>query len=286
MLSGGALLAVLFSHLASVVTAERLEEQMGRRARRLSGHVVVAGLGNVGYRVQRLLSQLDIPTAVVELAPDARFVEAVRERSVVLSGDARLPENLQRAAIEQAVAFLACTNDDLTNVQSCLHARRLNPGIRTVARIFDDQLAEHLTGAFRIDAAISSGKITAGAFVGAATDERALRPFRVASLECIAFRYDVTDTISLDQIEAWRAQGLRILAFRRQSGAAQPPSELSEPFRPGDAAIIAGPEAAVRGLLSAAPPGLTERLPVEELYQATNEQAARIEEVSYRHGHR
>ena len=78
---------------------------------------------------------LDGQSCMLELAPDARFVEAVRERSVVLSGDVRLPENLQRAAIEQAVAFLACTNDDLTNVQSCLHARRLNPGIRTVARI-------------------------------------------------------------------------------------------------------------------------------------------------------
>ena len=58
MLTGGALLAVLFSHLTSVVMAERLEQQMGRRAQRLSGHVVVAGLGNVGYRVSRLLCDL------------------------------------------------------------------------------------------------------------------------------------------------------------------------------------------------------------------------------------
>jgi Trk K+ transport system NAD-binding subunit len=249
MLSGGALLAVFFSHLASVVTAERLEQQMGRRAGRLSGHVVVAGLGNVGYRVSRLLSDLAIPTAVVELAPDARFVEAVRERAAVLSGDARLPENLQRAAIEEAVALLACTNDDLTNIQACLHARRLNPSIRTVARIFDDQLAEHLTTAFRIDAAVSSGKVAAGAFIGAATEERALRPFRIGDLAYLAFRFDVTAPVALPEIQAWRAEGVRILGFRRQSGRVQPPSQLDAPLDPGDAAIVAGPEAVIRSLL-------------------------------------
>jgi Trk K+ transport system NAD-binding subunit len=254
MLSGGALLAVLFTHLAAVVTSERLEQQMGRRARRLSGHVIVAGLGNVGYRVSRLLCDLGIPSAVIEMAPDARFVEAVRERAAVLSGDARLPENLQRASIEEAVAFLACTNDDLANIQACLHARRLNPSIRTVARIFDDQLAEHLTEAFQIDAAISSGKLAAGAFVGAATEERALRPFRMGDLDYLAFRFEVTTPVSLAQIEAWRAQGVRLLGFRRQGGPVQPPSQLAAPFEPGDAAILAGPEPVIRALLPPEPP--------------------------------
>lgn len=249
MLSGGALLAVLFSHLAAVATAERLDVQMGRRARRLSRHVVVAGLGNVGYRVARLLCDLGVATAVVETAPDARFVETVRERAVVLSGDARLPEELQRAGIEAAVAFLACTNDDLANIQACLHARRLNPTIRTVARIFDDQLAERLTGVFQIDAAISSGKVTAGAFVSAATDERVLRQFAVGEKEYVAVRYDVAAPVSLAQLESWWAQGMRLLAFRRQAGAVQPPSALSRPLEPGDTAIIAGPASSIGSLL-------------------------------------
>jgi Trk K+ transport system NAD-binding subunit len=259
MLSGGALLAVLFSHLASVATAERLEDQMGRRARRLTGHVVVAGLGNVGYRVARLLGNLGIPSAVVELAPSARFREAVRQRAVVLSGDARLPEDLQRAGIGGAVAFLACTNDDLANIQACLHARRLNPTIRTVARIFDDQLAERLTTTFQIDAAISSGKVATSAFVGAATDEHALRPLLVGKLEYLALRYDVTMPLSLQRIQAWRAQGLRFLAFRRQSGLVQPPSDLTAGLDPGDAAIVTGPAGTVRALLLQHPPARSMR---------------------------
>ena len=44
----------------------------------------------VGYRVERLLSALGIPSVVIELGRGARFIEAVRERAVVLAGDARL----------------------------------------------------------------------------------------------------------------------------------------------------------------------------------------------------
>jgi Trk K+ transport system NAD-binding subunit len=249
MLTGGALLAVLFSHLASVATAERLEEQMGRRARRLSRHAVVAGLGNVGYRVTGLLCDMGIDVAAIELTPDARFVQAVRQQAAVLSGDARLPENLERASVDQAAVFLACTDDDLVNIQACLQAKRLNPNLRVVARIFDDLLAERLTDAFRIDTAISSGKVAARAFVSAATDELALRTFRVGGLDFLAFRYDVMTPVSLEQVEGWRAEGLRILAFRRHLGPVQSPTELITALQPGDAAIIAGPEGVIRRLL-------------------------------------
>jgi Trk K+ transport system NAD-binding subunit len=249
MLSGGALLAILFSHLAAVATAERLEQEMGRRARRLSGHVVVAGMGNVGYRVARLLNELGIDVAVVEMTPHTRFIQALRQHAAVLSGDARLPEDLQRASIEAAVALLACTDDDLANLQACLQARRLNPGIRTVARIFDDLLAEHLTEAFQIDVAISSGRFAASAFVSAATDERAIRSFPVGRLPYLALRYDVPAPLSPKQIEAWRAEGLRFLAFRHGDGPVQPPSGLTAGLEPGDAAIVAGPEAILRALL-------------------------------------
>src|SRR5207248_1365891 len=95
----------------------------------------------------------------------------------------------------------------------------------------------------------------------------------IAALECIAFRYDATETISMDQIEAWRAQGLRILAFRRQSGAAQPPSELSEAIRAGDTAIIAGPEEAIRSLLFGTRAVLSETRLVGEVSEVTSERA-------------
>src|SRR4029453_9442419 len=81
---------------------------------------------------------------------------------------------------------------------------------------------------------------------GAASDERALRSFRVGDVEYLAFRYEADRKIDLEEFERWRGSHVRILAFRRGDGAAQAASELSEPLRPGDSAILAGPASVMR----------------------------------------
>ena len=246
MLMGGALLGVAFSWLAAVATSQRLEQRMGRRARELSGHAIVLGLGTIGYRVEQLLRDLGIPTASIDRDPDPRFRDAMSERTPVLTGDVRLPENLERAGVRQARWLIACTADDLTNIESCLSGRRLNPSIRTVARIFDTELAERVGGSLGIDAAISTSAVAAEAFTGAASDERAFRSFRVGEVEYLAFRYEAARTIDIEEFDGWRGSNVRILAFRRGDGATQPASELNEPLRAGDSAILAGPASAIR----------------------------------------
>jgi Trk K+ transport system NAD-binding subunit len=246
MVMGGALLGVAFSWLAAVATSQRLEQRMGRRARELSGHAIVLGLGTIGYRVEQLLRDLGIATAAVDRDPDPRFRDAISERTPVLTGDVRLPENLERAGIREARWLIACTADDLTNIESCLTGRRLNPSLRTVARMFDGELAERVGGSLGIDAAISTSAVAAGAFVGAASDERALRSFAVGDVEYLAFRYEADRTIDLEQFERWRGSHMRILAFRRGDGTARAASELSEPLQPGDSAILAGPASVIR----------------------------------------
>lgn len=249
VLAGGALFGVLFSHLASVATAERLEERAGRRAQRLSGHVVVAGLGTVGYRVTALLCDLGLPVAAVEKEPDSRFREAVGERAPVLSGDVRIPESLDRSRVAEAECLVACTDDDLANVLACLHARRANPRIRTVARIFDEPLAERVGIAFGIDVALSATGLAAAPFAAAATDERAPLPFDAGAVRHLALREDFDEPVGVDRVRAWEREGLHLLAFRRGQGPVEPPSALRTPLQPGDSAVLAGPEPAVRRVL-------------------------------------
>jgi Trk K+ transport system NAD-binding subunit len=249
MLLGGALIGVVFSWLASVATAQRLEQRIGRRARELKGHAVVAGLGTVGYRVALLLHQLGIQTAAIDREPDPRFAGIVGEHIPVLTGDVRLRENLERAGIAEARWLIACTPDDLTNIATCLSARRLNPSIRTVARIFEGDLSERVGGSFGIDAAVSASLVSASAFVGAATDERATRSFRVGDLDYLAFRFDPERPLEISEIDRWRGGHVRVLAFRRGDGPLQPPSELTEQLRPGDSAILAGPATAIRSMV-------------------------------------
>jgi Trk K+ transport system NAD-binding subunit len=226
MVAVGALVGVLFSHLAAFATAERLDVRAGRRAARSADHVVIAGLGTVGYRVERLLHGLGIPTVVLERDESSRFSSAVGAHAPVLAGDASLPENLERAGIRRAACLVAATHDDLVNLSACLHARRLNPGIRTVARIFDDTIVEHAGGGLGVDAVVSASRAAAAAFLGAATDERAVRRFSVDGLDLAAVRVP-------DGTVSRAADGVCVLASDHDLGSA----------------VVAGPAAAVDAML-------------------------------------
>ena len=251
MLIGGALLGIVFSYLAAFATAERLGETMRRRARRLSGHVVVAGLGNLGYRAALALDQMGLDVAVVSRAPDERFANALPPHVPVLSGDVSLPGVLDQVSIDSAVALIACTNDELANVQACLYARDKNKGIRTVARVYDDALGERLGPAFPIDHALSASGEAVSAFVGAATDELALRPLSVGDLTLLAGRHSVEESLTAEVLAAWRSQGVRVLAWRFKSGPLRPrpASEIVPPLAPETELILCGPAEAVRGII-------------------------------------
>ncbi|MDQ1393594.1 MAG: hypothetical protein QOF30_2571 [Acidimicrobiaceae bacterium] len=246
---GGALLGVLFSYLASIATAERLEQRMGRRASRLRGHVVLGGLGTVGYRVEGLLWRLGIPTAVLELRPDEQFINVVQAHTPVISGDVRLADNLERVNIAEAACLIALTDNDLSNVEACLNAQVLRPGIRTVARIFDEEIAESATSVFGIDASSSAVRVAARAFVDAAIDEQAMRQFQVGGAEFLGLRLHVTTPVTHEEVQRWRSGGARMVAFRRGDSVAMAPSELVGRLEAGDSAIVAGPAAFVRSLV-------------------------------------
>lgn len=190
---------------------------------------------------------------VLELSPNDRFVGAIRARAPVLTGDARLPEDLERASIGRAIGFIACTDNDLANIQACLHAHRSNPDIVTVARVFDDALAERLTQTFTISKALSASQVAVGAFVGAALDERAVRSFPVGDLSLLAFRYTAQASVSAEEIAVWRSRGVRVLAFRVASGPVRPPSALTSDLPPGAEAILCGPASAVQSIVDDVP---------------------------------
>jgi Trk K+ transport system NAD-binding subunit len=248
MLAGGALLGIVFSQLAAIATTDRLDEVMGRKAARMRGHVIVTGLGNLGYRVAKLLRDAGLPVVVLQLKPNARFAAAIRARCPVLTGDARLPEDLARAGVASCSAVIACTNDDLANIQACLHARRVNPGARIVARVFDETLAERMSGAFDIDVALSASTVAAKAFVGAATDERAYRTIRVGELDFLSCRYTLPHAVDAAKIAAWRSSGVRILAWRKPGKPVEPPVAIFPALEAGAELVLCGPPAEVRAI--------------------------------------
>ena len=96
--------------------------------------------GQRGVSDFRGSADLGLDMVVVDLAPPPAFYDSVARRAPVLAGDARQSDFLGRIAISEAEAIIACTSNDVANVEVCLHARRMNPKIRTVARVFDNKI--------------------------------------------------------------------------------------------------------------------------------------------------
>jgi voltage-gated potassium channel Kch len=168
MVLGSATLATLFSLITDALVTARFREAMGRQRVPEEGHVVVVGLGNVGYRIVEELRRAGETVVAIDRDPEAEFAEAVRGLGAVVTGDSRLPETLQKAGVPRARAVVAVTHDDAVNLGVALAARRLRPDVRTVVRLFDPDFARKVQEAFHVDAALSASLLAAPAFVAAA----------------------------------------------------------------------------------------------------------------------
>ena len=162
MLSAIAFVSVFFSLLIDRMVARRTETLLGRRRHYLAGHVVVCGLGRVGYHLVERLRAESYPVLVIEKNADSRFLAAVREIGVpVMIADATLATTLMDAAVDKAAAVASLVDDDLVNLEVGLNARAIHPKIRVILRIFDRETAEELKQRIHIHYAISTSAIAA-----------------------------------------------------------------------------------------------------------------------------
>lgn len=95
---------------------------------------VIAGGGRVGCRAAETLAEKEYEVLVIER--DGERVEELSDAYLgpVIHGDATRPEILEQAALDDANAIAALTDDAGTNLQICTAAQRIAPSIRTLAR--------------------------------------------------------------------------------------------------------------------------------------------------------
>lgn len=145
-----------------------------------SGHVVVIGLGNVGYRVVEELDRMGERVVVVERQADNSFVLSCRRKRVpVIIGDATVRETLQQAHVKQARAVIVATSADLVNLEIALLVAELNEKQRVVVRLGDSVLAETARTAAGVKMALSLPELAAPAFVSGLLGDRVLSMFLV-----------------------------------------------------------------------------------------------------------
>ena len=127
-----------------------------------SGHVIICGMGKVGYRVAVELMKFDRDVVAIENNPDGRFLEKTKALGIpVIIADARRSENLIKAGVEKADAVIPCTDNELTNLDIALDAREINPDAKIVMRMFDPELAQRVEKGFGIHTAYSVSALAA-----------------------------------------------------------------------------------------------------------------------------
>lgn len=164
MILGSVTVATLYSMITDYVVSSRLRKILGGRPMPKRGHILVVGMGHVGFRTLRELTRLGVPVVAIDADPDAALLANARTLAPVVTGDARSGEILAQAGLATARAVVAATSDDSVNLGVALAARRQNPQIRTVLRLFDDEFARKVESALRIDAALGASWIAAPTF--------------------------------------------------------------------------------------------------------------------------
>ncbi len=161
-----------------------------RRVEKPVRRVMIAGGGNIGLRLARALGT-DYNIKVIEA--DRRRCEYLASQlpssSVILNGDSTNEDLLSDEGVAETDLFVALTNDDETNIMSCMLAKRI--GARRVIALINRQAYADLMEGSQIDIAVVPAQTTIGELLkhvrrGDVVAVHALRRGAAEALEAIA----------------------------------------------------------------------------------------------------
>lgn len=172
-IAGAALLAGFTAIFTNYLLKARLGGALEARKIPDGGHLVVCGLGNVGYRCVEELVRMGKPVVAVDRVNDNPFAATVRRMGVpVIVGDATVAEVLRQARADAARAVIAATSSELANLEIALLVRQENPTQRVVVRLTDPDFAQAVREAANIRLAVSVPALAAPAFAAALYGDR------------------------------------------------------------------------------------------------------------------
>jgi trk system potassium uptake protein TrkA len=125
--------------------------------------VVIAGGGNIGFRLAQSLEKHNQVKLIERDARRARQISEVLENAIVLHGDAADEELLIEENIDSADVFAALTNSEEANILSAMLAKRL--GAKKVMALINKPSYTELVESSVIDIAISPQTITIGSLL-------------------------------------------------------------------------------------------------------------------------
>ena len=160
-------------------------------------HIVLVGLGHLGFHVVGKLHEMGESVVVIELNPSADLFSSVQEMGLpVIHDNATRLAALEAAGIKNARTIILCMQNDSVNLQVALKARSINPQIKVVIRIFDASFAQSLHDQFGFSA-LSATEMAAPIFASAATGMDITNPISVEGQQLSLARMTIAKGSSL-----------------------------------------------------------------------------------------
>ncbi|MDB4907751.1 MAG: hypothetical protein JWO05_2535 [Gemmatimonadetes bacterium] len=157
---------MIFSLTVDAIIKKRVQLALGRRRYDYSGHVILCGLGRLGFFIAEGLLERGERVLVIEREEDAADVEYFRRRGAdVYIGDARLLRVLEDTGARRAKALYSVIDDDYVNLEIGLNARSFQPGLRLVLRLYDEPMSQRISETLDIHLSFSMTAIASEQFV-------------------------------------------------------------------------------------------------------------------------
>ncbi len=187
--------------------------------------VVIAGGGNIGYRLAKALEKTNQVKIIERDRDRARLLSEKLGSAIVLCGDAADEALMLEESVDSADIFVAITNAEEANILSSMLAKRL--GCKKVMALINRPSYADLVESGNIDVAISPQQVTIGSLLayvrrGDVVKVHALRRGRAEAIEAIAHGAPGRSKVvgkSIDQIKL--PQGTSICTIVRGDAVMQ-----------------------------------------------------------------
>jgi voltage-gated potassium channel len=133
------------SVLTSFIVEGKLKEfldvtKMDKKISQLADHFIVCGADDTTREILEELTKLKVPLVVVY--DSAERIKKMGQEVLQLAADPTLDQTLLTAGIEHAKGLIASLDSDQDNLFLTLSAKSLNPKLKVIAKVFDDDASQ------------------------------------------------------------------------------------------------------------------------------------------------
>ena len=164
MLAAIIFLAVFTAGTVEHLLSGRYVGLVGRRVMPRSGHVVVVGLGQVGFRLCQELRAQGLAVIALERSTNCPNLPNARAADIpVLIGDGGSRRTLKKLNVDRSLAVVAVASNELDNVAVSITARALAAGVPVVIRAGGHDAIAETASLFSIGSVVDVDGLTVSA---------------------------------------------------------------------------------------------------------------------------